>query len=88
MFVSHLHPHDLDTLAMAMQARRFEPGDVIIRQGDDGDLFYIVETGLCAISIAGVGRVMDVPSPEGRIFFGEVRARARAKASARPRVRE
>ena len=29
MFVSHLHPHDLDTLAMAMQARRFEPGDVI-----------------------------------------------------------
>ena len=72
VFVSHLHPHDLDTLAMAMQARRFEPGDVIIRQGDDGDLFYIVETGRCAISIAGVGRVMEVPSAAGRAFFGEL----------------
>ena len=61
----------------AMRQQRVSAGDTIISQGDDGDNFYIVETGLCAISIAGVGRVMDVPSPEGRIFFGEVRARAR-----------
>ena len=32
-------------------------GAVIIRQGDMGDFFYVVESGKCDIFVEGVGKV-------------------------------
>ena len=43
--------------------------DVIIRQGDVGDFFYVLDTGHCDIHVEGVGKVMDV-GPGGS--FGEL----------------
>jgi len=36
---------DLDDYVNAFKPENFQAGDVIIKQGDDGDVFYIVETG-------------------------------------------
>ena len=43
-------------------------GDEIIRQGDPGDRFYLVEEGVVAVSIDG-GHVTDLGPGE---FFGEI----------------
>ena len=37
-------------------------GDVIIRQGDNGDFFYVVDAGSCEIFVDGVGKVRSSPS--------------------------
>ena len=41
----------------------------MIRQGDVGDFFYVLDTGHCDINVEGVGKVMDV-GPGGS--FGEL----------------
>lgn len=33
----------------AMFPKEFEPGETIIKQGDDGDNFYILESGVCEV---------------------------------------
>ena len=33
----------------AMFPKEFAPGDTIIKQGDDGDNFYILESGVCEV---------------------------------------
>ena len=35
----------VDLLAVKLQVRNFAPGDVIVKQGDPGDAFYIVRQG-------------------------------------------
>jgi len=44
----------------AMELKTFNEGDVIIRQGDVGDFFYVVDRGFCDIFVEGVGKVMEV----------------------------
>lgn len=36
----------------AMFERKVHPGDHVIRQGDDGDNFYVIETGVFDVFIA------------------------------------
>lgn len=36
---------ELNVLALAMQQQHVMPGETIIRQGDDGDFFYLVQSG-------------------------------------------
>lgn len=43
---AHLHENDKNTVIDAMQEMRYSRGDYVIRQGDDGDHLYIVESGL------------------------------------------
>ena len=38
-----------DIVLDAMFPTNFEPGDIIIKQGDDGDNFYILESGVCEV---------------------------------------
>ncbi|CAI5706917.1 unnamed protein product [Peronospora farinosa] len=38
-----------DIVLDAMFPKNFEPGDIIIKQGDDGDNFYILESGVCEV---------------------------------------
>lgn len=33
----------------AIFPKEFEPGEIIIKQGDDGDNFYILESGVCEV---------------------------------------
>ena len=41
----------------ALRGCRGTQGAVIIRQGDVGDFFYVVERGFCDIFVDGVGKV-------------------------------
>jgi cAMP-dependent protein kinase regulator len=55
-----------NTIVDAMERKNFRAGDVIIRQGDAGDFFYVVESGYCEIFIQDVGKVAE--SREGGAF--------------------
>ena len=41
----NLNPAELEIVLGAMQHVSFQPGEMVIRQGDDGDNLYVVETG-------------------------------------------
>lgn len=42
---SCLNPQELEIVLNAMQYIKKHPGDLIIREGDDGDNLYVVESG-------------------------------------------
>ena len=41
-----LSEKQLDKLANAVGHTTFADGEIIIKQGDDGDMFYVIESGL------------------------------------------
>jgi cAMP-dependent protein kinase regulator len=53
----------------AMDTVKFKPGQKIIRQGDKGDKFYVLESGTCDISVNGKGSVMKASRG---VAFGEL----------------
>lgn len=54
-------------LADAMEAATFEDGSVIIKQGDEGDVFYVIKSGKCTVEIDGAV-VNEVKAGD---YFGE-----------------
>lgn len=44
-----LDENQLGIVLDAMFPKIFEPEDIIIKQGDDGDNFYILESGVCEV---------------------------------------
>lgn len=58
---------DLESMALAVKTQSFAKGDVIIREGEKGDVFYVVTKGSVAVSQKGkVVATLGVSS-----FFGE-----------------
>jgi CRP-like cAMP-binding protein len=43
-------PANLQAVFMRMQRVNYTAGDVVIRQGDEGDYFYVIVSGRCAVS--------------------------------------
>ncbi len=43
-------PSNLQAMFLRMQEVRFEPGAVIVKQGDDGDFFYVMMSGRCIVT--------------------------------------
>lgn len=58
---SSLDEEQLDILVKAMFECHFQAGDVVIREGDEGDNFYIVESGVCQVF---VNSAKDPRNPE------------------------
>ena len=65
-----LHPDDIDAMALATESDSFEKGTVIIRQGEGGDAFYIIESGTVDVFKAENGD-KAIANLSGGHFFGE-----------------
>ena len=65
-----LRSSDIDAMALATQSDSFAKDDVIIRQGEKGDAFYIIESGTVDVFVAeqGIEPVARLTSGQ---FFGE-----------------
>ena len=50
-----LRSSDIDAMALATQSDSFAKDDVIIRQGEKGDAFYIIESGTVDVFVAEQG---------------------------------
>lgn len=68
-FLSALPPFELERLAGRATWRTCVPGDVVIRQGDVGDCFYVVGAGTLAVVVDGRRQPHALASGDG---FGEV----------------
>jgi hypothetical protein len=63
-----LNAADLEHMALALETDTFQPGDVIIREGEKGDIFYIIEDGMVDVNTAKDGKVATLSKGQ---FFGE-----------------
>lgn len=67
-----LNHYELSTLSDLMQAELVEDGDVIMKQGDAGDKFYILEEGEVRAYISGDGGEKEVKTyGKPGDYFGE-----------------
>jgi phosphoenolpyruvate synthase/pyruvate phosphate dikinase len=48
-----LSDDEVDRIATLCKARRFAPGDVVIREGSGGASFYVIDSGEASVSIRG-----------------------------------
>lgn len=73
-FCRPLDDAQLDMLARAARERPYAPGEVVIRERDAGDEFFIVERGELAVNLAqgGNGRPVEIARLQAGSFFGEM----------------
>merc|ERR1712012_309129 len=71
--ISSIEPYERSQIADALKAENFKKGEVIVKQDDPGDKFYIIEEGfLYATKMTpteGEKRVMDYRAGD---YFGEL----------------
>lgn len=72
VLMKHLSPREVTVMVAAFRSTTFNSGDEVIRQGEEGDLFYVIEEGQCDVAIDGVGKVAEIDGGGGRDFFGEL----------------
>lgn len=67
--LSELPGELLTRLAQRMRREEIGPGQPIMREGDDGDRFYVILNGLCSVTQAdrGLRRILKPGD-----YFGEV----------------
>ena len=65
----NMAPRELDPLVMAFEKSSANEGGEIIKQGDTGDYFYILEQGRCAFHVNGVevGKATEPGSSFGEL---------------------
>ncbi len=70
---SRLPPSDIQRLIQALEPVTYNAGDKVIRQGDEGDYFYIIREGSCSVTRLASGKGWDVPLAELKAgdSFGE-----------------
>jgi CRP-like cAMP-binding protein len=59
-----LTPTDIQKLLQKLELVNVKAGDVIIKQGDEGDYFYIIRQGKCSVTRLASGEGWDVPLAE------------------------
>jgi len=72
---SDLTPGTMSEIADKMMVRRAEPGEIVIRQGDPGELFYLIRTGSVDVLVERTSRgkreKKQVATLQEGQFFGE-----------------
>ena len=71
LFAEH-PPAMLAEFAERMKQETFAPGETIIRQGDIGDKFYVIESGTVDVSALKDGKAVRTATLTEGDFFGEV----------------
>lgn len=65
-------PSNLQAMFMRMQEVKVEPGQVIVKQGDDGDYFYVIMAGRCMVTREAPGqKPMRLAELDTGSCFGE-----------------
>jgi CRP-like cAMP-binding protein len=59
-------------MARGLEESRFKPGETIVREGDQADRFYIIESGQVEGSQSGHGADVRVLTMQAGDYFGEV----------------
>ncbi len=59
-------------LLAAAEARRFQDGEVVVREGEPGDALYIIVSGLAAVSADDLGSEKALNELADGQFFGEM----------------
>lgn len=71
LFSEVLGESEIDTLALAAISESYKAGHVIIREGDPGDIFYMIESGSVDVYIKALGDAPIATLSSGQ-FFGEM----------------
>ena len=81
-FLKSLDPTDINKLIHTMIPRVFEPGEYLVRKGDVGDTFYVIQEGLVSVTEIRIGSTNYEDQTLGPgDYFGE-----RALATKEPRA--
>jgi putative ABC transport system ATP-binding protein len=59
-------------IAVKMKGQTAQPGEVVIRQGDPGELFYLIRSGKVDVVVERDGKTETVAHLVGGQFFGEL----------------
>lgn len=66
-----LPPANIDALLGRLQRIRVKRGEVIVRQGDLGDYYYVIESGRCQVARQVAGASVDLAELKSGEAFGE-----------------
>lgn len=66
-----MSPNDLTDVAQNMEEEHYDSGDVIIRQGEIGDRFYLIKSGRVQVTAKHNGQAQDLARLGSGEFFGE-----------------
>lgn len=69
--LSSLEPHERAKIADSLEARVYAPGEVVVNQGEAGEEFYLIESGVAVVEKEGMGVVGELS--KGDYFGGELK---------------
>ncbi len=67
-----LQSHELDWLALQLNSERYRAGEVVFREGDTGDRFYLIESGRLAVTRKVRGETVQLSQRGAGEYFGEI----------------
>jgi CRP-like cAMP-binding protein len=71
-FLAALEAEQLDALAEVARHRPYAPDEIIVRQGERGDEFFVVARGEVAVVVEDEGHATEVARLGPGTFFGEM----------------
>jgi cAMP-dependent protein kinase regulator len=70
-----LDPYERMTLADALESKQYKDGELIIKQGDQADAFYLMEKGVVRIAMTDVkdtSKEVELTTVTSGGYFGEL----------------
>jgi CRP-like cAMP-binding protein len=71
-FLRMLDTEGRKRLLAAAEARRYQDGEIVVREGEPGDALYVIVSGLAAVSADNLGAEKALNELADGQFFGEM----------------